>query len=155
MVDLVERLEACLRQESTSYVTVNYLDPAYQKALFQAFQFTPALDNCNSSSSSGSSSSSSTITEYWREKIAEWCYQVVDHFDFSREVVSIAIHYLDRYLATKYVNKKLFQLAAMTSLYLAVKLHEPGRLSMAAMIELSRGVFVMEQMKAMEMELLR
>ena len=62
---------------------------------------------------------------------------------------------MDRYLATKYVNKKIFQLAAMTSLYLAVKLHEPGRLSMAAMIELSRGVFVKEQMKGMEMELLR
>lgn len=147
-----------LHQEEACYITVNYMDPAYQKGLIQALQCPPAaLDNSNSSSSSGSSSSSSksTINEFWREKIVEWCYQVVDHFDFSREVVSVAIHYLDRYLATKYVNKKMFQLAAMVSLYLAIKLHDPRRLSMAAMIELSRGCFVMEQMKAMEMELLR
>ena len=147
-----------LNQEAAFYITVDYLDPAYQKGLFQALQCPPALDKINSSSSSGSSSSSSsvsTINDHWRVKIAEWCYQVVDHFDFSREVVCVAIHYLDRYLGTKYVNKKMFQLAAMTSLYLAIKLHDPGRLSMAAMIELSRGCFVMEQMKAMEMELLR
>jgi lipoyl(octanoyl) transferase len=80
---------------------------------------------------------------------------VIDHFDFSREIVSISIHYLDRYLATRPVNKKLFQLAAMTTLYLAIKLYEPGSLSMASMIELSRGYFKVEQMAEMEMTILR
>ena len=80
---------------------------------------------------------------------------MVDHFDFSREVVSVSIHYLDRYLATKHVNKKMFQLVAMTTLFLAVKLHEPGKLTMSAMIGLSRGCFLVEEMKAMELEVLR
>ena len=91
----------------------------------------------------------------WREKICEWSYQVIDHFDFSREVVSVSIHYLDRFLATRTVNKKVFQLAAMTCLFLAIKLHEPGKLSMASMIELSRGYFMVEQMATMEMSILR
>ena len=80
---------------------------------------------------------------------------MIDHFDFSREVVAIAMNYLDRYLATKTVNKKMFQLAAMTALFLAVKLHEPSKLSMASMIELSRGCFTVQQMETMEVSLIR
>lgn len=80
---------------------------------------------------------------------------MIDHFDFSREVVSVSISYLDRYLATRSVNKQVFQLAAMTSLFLAIKLFEPGRLSMQSMIELSRGYFTVKQMEAMELEILR
>ncbi|GKY94207.1 hypothetical protein MPSEU_000386700 [Mayamaea pseudoterrestris] len=109
----------------------------------------------NSNSSSSTASSTSGINEIWRERICEWSYQVIDHFDFSREVVSISMHYLDKYLATRPVNKKQFQLAAMTSLFIAIKLHEPGRLSMSSMIELSRGYFRPEQMAAMEMSILR
>lgn len=92
---------------------------------------------------------------FGEKKICEWSYQVIDHFDFSREVVSISIHYLDRFLATRAVNKKMFQLSAMTTLFLAIKLYEPGRISMSSMIELSRGYFMVEQMAAMEKSILR
>jgi len=33
--------------------------------------------------------------------------------------------YLNRYLATHVINRRIFQLAAMTALYLAIKLMEP------------------------------
>jgi lipoyl(octanoyl) transferase len=79
---------------------------------------------------------------------------VVDHFDFSREVVAISISLLDRYLSHRSVDKKMFQLAAMTTLYLAIKLNERGTLSMKSMIELSRGYFMPEQMRVMEMAIL-
>jgi lipoyl(octanoyl) transferase len=75
---------------------------------------------------------------------------VVDHFDFSREVVSISISFLDRYLSVRAVDKRLFQLAAMTSLYMTIKIYERGTLSMASMIDLSRGFFMVEHMAAME-----
>jgi len=106
-------------------------------------------------SSSTTSSSSGGLNEIWREKICEWCYQVVDHFDFNREIVDIALNYLDRYLATRQVNKKIFQLAAMTALYLAIKLYEPGVLRMSSLIELSRGYFKVEHIAAMEENILR
>ena len=53
----------------------------------------------------GSSSSTSNNTQInklglWREQICEWCYLVVDHFDFGREAVSVTMSYLDRYLAS-------------------------------------------------------
>ena len=108
-----------------------------------------------SSSSAGGSSTNATINELWREKICEWCYQVVDHFDFNREVVSVAMNYLDRYLATRTVNRRIFQLAAMTALYLAIKLFEPGKLRMSSLIDLSRGYFMAEHIVTMEDSMLQ
>lgn len=159
MVDLVDRISVMLEQEASFYVTDDYLAPDFQKRLASAVEaddlLLPPLLLAGSSASTSSSSSSSGINEIWREKICEWSYQVIDHFSFSREVVSISIHYLDRYLATRQVDKKTFQLAAMTTLYIAIKLYEPGRLSMSSMIELSRGYFLVGQMAAMEMSILR
>lgn len=153
MVDLQERMDAMLHQEVCCYKTEDYLAPHFQQQLSAVSA--NAFFSSSGSHSSKSSSSASSINEIWREKICEWAYQVIDHFDYSREVVGVAIHYLDRYLATRTVNKKVFQLAAMTSLFLAIKLYEPGRISMASMIELSRGYFTLDQMVAMEESLLR
>ena len=95
------------------------------------------------------------MNEIWREKICEWSYQVVDHFDFSRETVNVSLSYLDRFLASRPANKKFFQLAAMTSLYIAVKLYEPGILTPASFVELSRGFFTEDHVTAMEESILR
>ncbi|KAG7361967.1 cyclin-like protein [Nitzschia inconspicua] len=160
MVDLLERLEVLLRVEDVSYRTIDYLSPSHQQNLQQLQQQIESSSfDCQSTftaaASSSCSSSQSGINEVWREKICEWSYQVIDHFDFSREVVSVSIHYLDRFLATTPVNKKLFQLVAMTALYLAIKIHEPTNLTMRSMIELSRGYFTAAQMADMEMAILR
>jgi lipoyl(octanoyl) transferase len=154
MVDLTERLSVLLKQEKSFYKTHDYLSPAFQEKL-QSTGWGDVPKLTISSASTVSSTSSSGINELWREKICEWSYQVVDHFDFSREVVSISMSFLDRYLCTRPVDKKLFQLAAMTTLYLAIKLNEPGTLSMQSMIELSRGYFKVEQMAVMEMVILQ
>lgn len=156
MVELVERMAIMFQQEEKSYKTVDYLAPDYQKMLASACDSNLSDTNeSHKSSDSLTSVSTSGINDIWREKICEWSYQVIDHFDFSREVVSVSIHYLDRFLATRSCNKKEFQLAAMTTLFLAIKLYEPGKLSMQSMIELSRGYFQVEQMVAMEMAILR
>jgi hypothetical protein len=74
------------------------------------------------------------------------------------------MNHLDRYL-TAYpsaVNKPLFQLLAMTCLYLSIKLNEfnhvriPGSKStMDTILQLSRGCFTMEQMEKMEYDILK
>jgi Cyclin, N-terminal domain len=161
MVDLLERIDVMLRQEASVYKTEDYLAPEFQHKLSLLMtddsgdEIVPLSCSGTVNSSSCTSSSSGGINELWREKICEWSYQVIDHFDFSREVVSVSIHLLDRYLSTRTVNKKVFQLAAMTTLFLAIKLYEPGKLSMSSMIELSRGFFLVEQMAAMEVSILR
>ena len=138
----------------------NTADPLPSEAAAAASDGNSANNDGASSSQAGGSSSTttstnSTINELWREKICEWCYQVVDHFDFNREVVSVAMNYLDRYLATRTVNRRIFQLAAMTALYLAIKLFEPGKLKMSSLIDLSRGYFLAEHIVTMEDSMLQ
>lgn len=70
--------------------------------------------------------------------------------DFSREIVYISMSYLDRYLSTRTVNRRVFQLSAMTALYIATKLFEKGRLGVLRITELSRGYFTVENIAAME-----
>jgi len=43
----------------------------------------------------------------WREKICEWKYKVVDCFDLDREVVSISMFFLDKYLEKHFVNEEV------------------------------------------------
>jgi lipoyl(octanoyl) transferase len=153
-MDLSDLINVMVQQELSIYKTQDYLQPEFQeKIALQSVKDFPMLSNFSVGSSS--SSSSSPINEFWREKICEWSFQVVDHFNFSREVVCVSIHMLDRFLSTRSVDKNTFQLAAMTTLFVSIKLSEPGRLSMRSMIELSRGYFKVEQMVAMEMTILR
>lgn len=72
--------------------------------------------------------------------------------------------HLDRYLAgfPGPVDKNLFQLLAMTCLYLSIKLNEykhmliPGSTSsMDTILQLSRGFFTLEQMEKMEYDVLQ
>jgi Cyclin, N-terminal domain len=71
---------------------------------------------------------SRNANERWRIKMCQWYFEVVDCFDFDRGVVSIALNYLDRMVAESLCNKTFtskneLQLVAITSLYVALKLH--------------------------------
>ena len=114
--------------------------------------------------------------EGWRRKICEWSYRVVDHFRIEREVVSISMNLFDRYLSTqdkdkqsckcpscqRAVDSHTFQLAAMTSLYVAIKVHAEScihdssrkKLKLSSMVDLSRGQFSREDICAMELNML-
>lgn len=75
----------------------------------------------------------STSIGPWRKRIASWMYDVVDHFKYDRNVVTIALRYIDQYVSHLLVRKagieetivkrRHFQLIAVTSLYLAIKIH--------------------------------
>mmetsp|Transcript_30121 Transcript_30121/g.52151 ORF Transcript_30121/g.52151 Transcript_30121/m.52151 type:complete len:334 (-) Transcript_30121:391-1392(-) len=170
LVEISERLKVMRTQEATHYVVPDYLAAEWQQklrditdtesddedgAVAQAATAPSSSTSGRDGNSASAGSSSSQINELWREKICEWCYQVVDHFDFNREVVSVAMSYLDRYLATRTVNRRIFQLAAMTALYLAIKLFEPCNLRMTSLIDLSRGYFTAEHIVTMEDSMLQ
>lgn len=158
ITDLFERFDILCRQEDKVYGCHDYLSSEYQVALGQKAVSQPRAHALSSSTfsscSSGSSSKSGGINEVWREKICEWTFQIVDHFDINRETASISLNYLDRYLSIRTVNRKMFQLAAMTSLFLAIKLYEPAPLRMSSFIELSRGYFKTEHIALMESSIL-
>ena len=96
------------------------------------------------------------VSEAWRRKLCEWCFEVVDHFNYDREVVSFALYYLDRSASLRTADssdeplpKREYQLLAVTALYMAIKIHGetderdgPRRkLRIGAFVELSRGFF--------------
>eukprot|EP00568_Trieres_chinensis_P000814 CAMPEP_0183301036 /NCGR_PEP_ID=MMETSP0160_2-20130417/7264_1 /TAXON_ID=2839 ORGANISM="Odontella Sinensis, Strain Grunow 1884" /NCGR_SAMPLE_ID=MMETSP0160_2 /ASSEMBLY_ACC=CAM_ASM_000250 /LENGTH=294 /DNA_ID=CAMNT_0025463557 /DNA_START=75 /DNA_END=959 /DNA_ORIENTATION=- len=112
---------------------------------------------------------SSPLCESWRQKICEWCFDVVDHYKFDREVVSYALNYLDRSVAMvasmgDNETKVSFQLKAMTCLYLAIKLHGETnvqcphsriKLSISTFSTLSRGMFSTGDIEKTEREILQ
>jgi hypothetical protein len=100
------------------------------------------------------------VDESCRVRMCEWCYQVVDFCKFRRETVVIGMTYLDKYLCTLkgsevLCNRKEYQLAAMTALYVAIKLHEPLEMETSLMAELSRGVYTEMEFVDMEQTILQ
>lgn len=143
----VEHLKALLRMEATNYPLCQDYLSALQDSEVDA---------------------SDRVSEAWRRKLCEWCYEVVDHFNFDREVVSYALDFLDRSVAQKTEStktalpKREFQLMAVTALYTAIKLHGetderdgPRRkLRIGAFVDLSRGFFAVDVIERSEREIL-
>lgn len=149
--DLKERLEVLLSQETGQYRQVDYVGQKLPRDKRAQIEATNSV--CNNTSNT--SPSLDDVNARWREKICEWSYQVVDHFDFSREIVCISLSYLDRFLSVRRADQKIFQLAAMTTLYIAIKLYEPGTLKISSLIKLSRGYFTAAHVRSMEKTILR
>jgi len=95
------------------------------------------------------------LDEFCREQICEWTYRVVDYFEINREIVAISLSYLDRFLSYYSCDRRTFKLAATSSLFLAVKLHEPRKTDLMGILsDLSRGEFSMDDVVRMEREFL-
>lgn len=141
--DMISSIEVMRQQEEATYHSVDYL---YQQQVEQA-------------TVTGPLPTGSPIDVDCRTKMCEWNYQIVDFCKFSRETASIAMNYLDRYLMTEsgrraLMSKKIYQLAAMTCLYTAVKLHEPEAMDPALVANLSRGMYTESQITDMEVVIL-
>jgi len=94
-----------------------------------------------------------------RSKMCQWCYTVVEYYNFNRETAEISMSCFDRFLATSQGRDYLldqydFQLASITCLYIAIKVHEPIELGMKTICELSRGKYDVAQISRMEKEIL-
>jgi hypothetical protein len=101
------------------------------------------------------------ITADDRMTIVDWCYGVVDHCQFSREVVADAMDMVDRFLSMPSIttDKALrdtshFQLLTITALYVAIKVNERVALSSDLLAEICRGVYTAEEIEDMERTLL-
>lgn len=78
----------------------------------------------------------------WREKVALWCYTVVDQLEESRSVVYIAMNILDRHTAKQLniapMSERDFELASMSALFLAVRIAGSGALRLPQLLSMSR-----------------
>lgn len=130
--ELTDRLHVMQYQESTHYRSENYINGGSQ-----------------------------AVDRECRVKMAEWCYQVTDFCQFKRETVAVSMSYLDRFLSTSrssareaLQSKKHYQLAAMTCLYIAIKLFEPLAMDTALLSSISQGCYSESEISDMEKEIL-
>ena len=93
----------------------------------------------------------------WREKICHWTYSVIDHFELSRKTVAVSINLFDRYLATQgnRCDGSLALLVSLTTLYIAIKVHEKKKIKLSTLTELSRCQFSSEDIEQMEVRILQ
>lgn len=76
----------------------------------------------------------------WREKVALWCYDVVDHLGEQRSLVHLSMNILDRYCATRsFFDEKTYEVASLSSIFLAVRIAGRSELLVEELLSMSRG----------------
>lgn len=131
---VLDRLRAMIIQEDTHYAYESYFpNTSWEEMELQA-----------------------QLNASWREKICQWSYNVVDHFDLPREVVAISLDLFDRYLATRgnQCSGNMALLASLTTLHIAIKVHSEKNIKVSTLASLSRGQFGAEHIEQMEWRLM-
>ncbi|KAL3797496.1 hypothetical protein HJC23_009860 [Cyclotella cryptica] len=90
----------------------------------------------------------------WRYRIARWLLRASDELSLSRETALIALIYCDRFMSTRHINKRLLQVASITSLFVASKLYEKKPIKMAALISYTQNGFPQSEIISMETKIL-
>jgi len=100
---------------------------------------------CNSNDDTVVSSSSSVINS-WRERVVQWFYDLIDHLGENRELTFIAMNVLDRYTGCcSSSNERLYELQAMSALFLAVRIGGTGNLALSQLVSMSRQPSIQEK----------
>ena len=101
--------------------------------------------------------STTSVDGECRAQMAAWCYQVVDFCHFRRETAAIAMSYMDRFMSisNQTDDRSYYRLACMSSLYLAVKIHEASAMDPQFVAKLSHGAYAPKDIERMENVLLK
>jgi len=145
--EVADRLNAMQHQESTTYKCKDYIGNDENCSFDQASKPQNQRDQ--------------PVDRECRVKMCEWCYQVTDFCKFRRETVAISMSYLDRFLSSSRPrarralrDRKEYQLAAMTTLYIAIKLFEPMAMDAGLLSAISHGCYTEMDIVDMEQEIL-
>ncbi len=132
--DILARIEAMRAREDSTKKSFNYFEK---------------YNACN------------RLNELSRKAMATWITQVQQTLSLDAETVWIAMSYLDRYLGSDrgdsrevLRSKCKFQLAAITSFYTAVKIHEPVVLGLDMLVQICRGTYSESDITSMENDIL-
>ena len=101
------------------------------------------------------------VDESSRTAMITWLCQISDALSLNRETVGLATSFLDRFLSsqTKSAEQALndrhkFQLAAITTFYIAVKINEPVLLRIDMLVKLCRNFYDQHVILSMEKDIL-
>ena len=101
------------------------------------------------------------VDESSRNAMVKWLCQISDALSLNRDTVGLAMSLLDRFLSTNtesakqaLADKYKFQLASITTYYIAVKVNEPVALGLDMLVKLCRGFYVQSAIMEMEQNIL-
>lgn len=83
----------------------------------------------------------------WRERVAQWCYDVLDYLEESRDVAAVAMNIIDRYVAVLNEESSLsksveigefdYEVISFTALFLAIRVSGQNKeLEISELLEL-------------------
>jgi len=134
ITELADRLKVMRRQEKTVYFCTDYLKKV---------------------------TSPKMIDDLCRTKMLAWCFQVADCGICQRQTVVTALGYLDRFLSSStprsidaIESRKVYQLAFLTTLHLAIKLFEPIEIDITSLVKSSGNAFTALDIAEMEYTIL-
>ena len=164
--DISHQLSAMQQQESTTYRSIDYLSSTecltstvFNKASHPSLPVTDVPGGYTIGDMKENINVQDHISS--RSKMCQWSYQLTDMTSLSRLAVSRAMHYLDRFLATSHThnnkhalqalhNKREYQLASMTCLYVSIKLYEPLTMDASLLSDISQGCYTTQDITDME-----
>jgi len=88
--------------------------------------------------------------QVWRERVAQWYYDVLDYLEESRDVAAVAMNIIDRYLAVLSKESSLatplvigefdYEVISFTALFLAIRVSGSNKeLEISELLQLSSG----------------
>lgn len=79
----------------------------------------------------------------WRDRVAQWCYDIVDHFNAPRDTVYLAMNFLDRSVAYAVmegmVTKEEYELSSITCLFLALRVSTKADLKISDLLQICQS----------------
>lgn len=98
-------------------------------------------------------------TLLWRDRVAQWYFDVIDHLNVPREIVFLAMNFLDRAVAADgmgtAVNKDEYELKSTTCLFLAIRVSSKADLKISDLLQLSQSRLQVKDVQAAGTRLLR
>mmetsp|Transcript_42894 Transcript_42894/g.123997 ORF Transcript_42894/g.123997 Transcript_42894/m.123997 type:complete len:339 (-) Transcript_42894:396-1412(-) len=93
----------------------------------------------------------SSVKPLWRNRVAQWYYDVVDHLEIPREVVYWAMSFLDRGTATsdhQPMTQEQYEITSTTALFLAIRIATKSELKIADLLDLCGSRLTVRQVQA-------
>jgi Cyclin, N-terminal domain/Cyclin, C-terminal domain len=144
MEDTTMTLGAMLSQEETAYVCREHiLQDSHHDPRWLALRATLANQE------------DLVMNRAFRSTMIAWAHHFADFMTMRRETIEFAASFFDRFLHTSSGRDALkdrvtFQLAFVTSMYMAIKLHEATAMSPRVFSKLSQGSYCIKQIERME-----
>ena len=88
----------------------------------------------------------------WRNRVAQWCYDIVDHLNAPRDTVYLAMNFLDRSVAYAMmegmITKEEYELSSITCLFLGLRVSTKADLKIGDLLQICQSRLQVKDIQA-------